>query len=302
MLLVHVGTRRGVCLLFIRTLRTQKGSVVKRVIVLILIGLLAISVVSFAGGGMEDQTLVRYTGVFSDTAIDEDDDGFFEWLLVSIEIRSNVEGQLCLRGGLWSQDGDLITSSPHGQSSVLGLPDTTIYVDSGTSMLALKFSGEQIRRRGYDGRYVARFAIRSGDCDRYGSLLDTATVKTSAYEHSTFRQVKPIRDAWSRALDSKGIQIHVEFEAASTEAHTVLIKLSSDTQFIAQDSVSTVAGVSSVRLAEADIIFKGWKIRASGADGPYDYSIEIRDDKGAVIDAVMGRTMSYKHTDFTARR
>ena len=79
----------------------------KRVIVLILIGLLAISVMSFAGGGMEDQTLVRYTGVFSDTAIDEDGDGFFEWLIVSIEVRSNVGGPLDLEAGQGHRGHDL---------------------------------------------------------------------------------------------------------------------------------------------------------------------------------------------------
>lgn len=148
------------------------------------IAVLMLSTNSFTGDSVEGRVGARFTGVFSDSGIDKNGDGYFEQLTISGEVETDSCAGAVVLGYLSGQNGNAITGRPY-MDYTAHLGRAELVSESGRTVFHIFFSGQDIWASKTDGPYKAELWL--GCEDSSTKVADTIYV-TSAYSHTAFRE------------------------------------------------------------------------------------------------------------------
>lgn len=130
--------------------------------------------------------LVRFTGSYSDRAVDPDPDGKFDGLVVDVGLDVSKNGHYSIKGDLYDQSGRLV-SGAGGSTFTYALPQ-------GQQEMDIEFDGFSISDAAADGTYQLRnlglYTGTKGGTTLVDYLPEAYT--TSVYDYHQFR-VRPAR-------------------------------------------------------------------------------------------------------------
>jgi hypothetical protein len=205
------------------------------------------------------------TTVVIDTGVDDNGDGAFEALNVSVPVTSPTGGTYRLAARLRGSAGEPVTTT----GAVATLP-------VGTTPIMLRFAGQDIFRSGVDGPYtVADVVLSDADdltiLDEAATLATTATYQSGDFEHDP---VEIDEHAFSdTAEDTTGdglfdrllVTGQVRVDAAGTYAINARLLADNGAELVEAQQTTTLSASSNTFTLDFD-----WDgIRAAGIDGPY---------------------------------
>lgn len=129
----------------------------------------------------------RFTGVYSDYGLDENNDGLYDWLIIEVEVEITKAGRYCICGQLYDKDGKKTSGSPC-QCDDLNLGKNKVNLDF-YGMKLYRFKEEGPYRLGY----ITLEEMRpKGEKDiRHDTLEDAYT--TAVYKYTDFQKGGKIR-------------------------------------------------------------------------------------------------------------
>src|SRR3990170_632098 len=257
-------------------------------VVAVLLGAVLLASVALAARPVAAQGEGRFSPPHSDSGIDEDGDGAYDVLRLSVRVTVTVPGPFevhaFLRDGTNTSDLDFKWIR------------RTL---SGTSTVVLDFPGHVIRASGTDGPYVIDLALM----DEWYNYDDweahvTGTYAASAFDAPSVLPSGPITDF---GVDTDGdglwnlLRVRLNLTAEGEIPFRGGAELDTTMWYI--DSIGFTcmlpAGPQTV-----DLDFPGWKIREAGWDGPYTVRISHYADDGAVLATWTHFTAAYAAAEF----
>jgi hypothetical protein len=263
---------------------------------------------------------IRFTGTSSDSGLDLDGDGLYDYLVISAEADVALAGTYAVGGTLMSG------SDPMTWMWIVGTWGS-VELAEGRQTIEYRFSGQDIWASGLSGSF--RFTvdayygggiwwgngtgIREGEpypgqpsqpegFDLYG---DSACGATPEYRHEQFEErVEPakytgvFRD-YGEDYDGDGL-----FDALVVEAEVEVLEANVfdfSGQLMSEDRTVWISGAYQQMYLEVGthtlaLRFPGPDIRRSGVDGPYRADLNLvvafRDPATSIL------TAAYRHTDF----
>lgn len=115
-----------------------------------------------------------FTGFFSDYGYDEDDDGFYDYLVIEAEIDIKKAGNYGIRGELEFDEADIELD-----------PRINVYLDQGVHRVQVNFSGIGIYLSQINGTYLLNLRLYARD--NY-ILLDEIDYISSSYNYTQFQR------------------------------------------------------------------------------------------------------------------
>ncbi|RKY95825.1 MAG: hypothetical protein DRQ06_02830, partial [Candidatus Hydrothermota bacterium] len=116
------------------------------------------------------KTEVIFIDEYSDSGIDTDYDGLYNFLNITIGLNVSTAGNYVISGTLKGNGEDIITTNK-------------IYLTTGIQIVELKFDGIEIRKSEKDGSYVIEITLYNNDSDQIGFV----EYITSPYNHTDFQ-------------------------------------------------------------------------------------------------------------------
>ena len=239
--------------------------------------------------------LGQFVPPHSDSGIDTDADGLYNYLAVDVRVAVGGFSAFYVVGTLHDPSNTLYVSAAQ-----------YAYFDPGLYTIQLLFDGVPINRSDIDGPYTVDLTLYNAWT---GQQLDTDTHATAAYSHWAFngppgRFYAPHADA---GVDSDGdgrfnqlvVSAHVSTQYAGVFLTYAVLSLGggpngSSSNLIAVNVTYLGGGPATINFA-----FNGYRINASGIDGPYRVDMWMYD--GATyqfLDNDTHWTAAYAHTDF----
>src|SRR5438034_2743517 len=225
----------------------------------------------------------------SDTGVDIDGDGLFEFLQVNASVNVTEAGTYNIQGGLYDPFGGPIT-----------FVGVTVSLTPGIQSVALDFSGIQIYSHGVNGPY--RVDLTAYDASF--RFLDSDTYTTAAYAYTDFEQptlrfAPPHSDA---GVDTDGdglfnvLRISMRVNVTEAGLYSIYGTLYDPFFGFIDSSATTVTLGVGVQTVALD--FAGWKVRQHGVDGMYTASLNAFDASGQPLDSDTYTTQAYQALDF----
>lgn len=244
---------------------------------------------------MNTQNL-HFTGNNAFTEVDEDGDGVFETLRVSVEVQTTAPGEHSIFGILRKAGVD-IANRPAFESMLF--TSATFNEAAGTHTVDLDFSGEQIFRSGEDGPYDL-FLSSVGPNDESAQ----ETFSTPAIDHTKYGELPAVLIG---ATDS-GIDIDNDGEVDFVKvAVDINVRVAGDFSLqgdLSKNDVSIVGsyGVFNLGLGThtVELEFPGSVLRRSGEDGPYTGTVNLLDATGHTLQSLAFPTQAYTSSTFGA--
>jgi pimeloyl-ACP methyl ester carboxylesterase len=264
--------------------------------------LLAVSAPSATLGGV----------VYEDT-LDDDNDGYWDWLALEVEFSTTQSGHFDLHGTLVTPGGARIESTvyPSRRESTSPLP-------AGTHTAFLRFSGAAIYAAGQGGQFTLT-GLQLYDTTGQAVLVDSAInlYTTSDYPLSQFEHDPYAAQSTGHTVadaDNDGMYENLTFQLATSyypfdptalpEPYVLTGRLvdpdGDEVAWASQEFTPTVEAVTPVNL-----IFAGEDIVYSFRDGPYtlvDVSMYKKNNQGFTVTfGELGTSDSYYWKDFENR-
>jgi Dockerin type I domain len=214
------------------------------------------------------------TGKASFNPVDADSNGFFEVLVVDVEVNISTPGFYTLFGVL-KKNGKTIAITPGYQRT--DFTSDVVGDQPGIHTATLQFSGEAIRESGENGPYEVE--VQGSGEGMEGTLL------TPVYDHTQFgvRSGHIISASHSKTDadgDGRYDYLVVDVKATILNAGTYVLQgtlLSKDGNTIVNASETLTVGAGTQTLS---LKFPGASILRSGQDGPFEAIIVLRDASG----------------------
>jgi hypothetical protein len=236
--------------------------------------------------------------------VDDDGNGYFDYLLVSFRIRADsyIDGKVC--GSLVSTTGDTISTLPYVSSIESRMKNCERKTcKTGVTQFELKFNGQDLFRSGLDGPYVASLRFTSANW-----LLDEMSVRTPPYKHTDFSHIARIDGNSDRPVDLDGdgtpdwLQVDVKFSGseAGLYYHRVWVR---GAMGVFDPIISSVV-LDSIVITGGEAVdsfeISGMEIRRGSADGPRRILVELFKD-GRKNDSREFETSHLVSSDFSER-
>ncbi len=235
----------------------------------------------------------------SDSGVDTNGDGLFEYLHIGIDVDVDIAGDYTIMARLMSNDS-LITKRSHMYSTMISSVFSQ-QCDVGIETFDLQFSGQDIYKSGFDGNYQVVMSLT----DENISLIDTASFFTTAYVHTQFREVTgEITGAsdYGEDIDNDGLfdylTVDVSLETVESGWYRVQGFLITDSTYFSSTSENSTLQIGANTVT---IRFDGNEIRDYGIDAPYTLKVNLYAPDGYTFDSPLFQTSSYSYTDFDSR-
>jgi peptide/nickel transport system substrate-binding protein len=235
----------------------------------------------------------RFAPPHSDYGLDTDNDGFYNYLVVDVNVAVATAGTYRVYGDLYDNNGNYISNTS---------TSTENYLDVGTQTVELRFDGKWINRSGIDGPYRASLWLY----DNEGNWLDGSEHWTAAYTHDQFQPFPavfaPPHSDYGLDTDDDGLYnylvVDVNVAVASAGTYRVYGDLyDNNGNYISNTSTST-ENYLNVGTQTVELLFDGRWINRSGVDGPYRASFWLYDNQGNYLDYNEHWTAAYTHDQF----
>jgi len=224
--------------------------------------------------------LSGFEGVLSERGVDQNGNGLFEKLEVTVGINVNASSLYYIDAWLIDNDGNTVATSYNGK-----------YLASGTYPIALNFSGFEIYSSGLNGPYNLSIVLNGGGDDwdllelaRNESAYTTNTYSISQFEGAQFAQPFVYYDTGIDKNDDdiyEFLQVNLTCTLNQPGTYTISASLYKGDEFIT--SASTEANLA---LGEQTIGFNfdGPTIASHEKNGPFTLrELVIADDKGTAL-------------------
>jgi len=288
----------------------------KKLITAASLSILSLAIVSTAGEDTAEPAQSGFTGVFSDSAADVDNDGRYEYLVISAEVHITSPGRYYLEGGL-AYDLDYLISHRPNWLSTAPLNVTTLDCDTGLVTFYLPFSGEDIYRTGIDGSYEASLSLYrdapgagTGEKTLIGKeSLGYKRYNTAEYNHLNFREYDAEITGFGildleleKAVDTSGNGLFDMLEATISigDMESTMFNLRANLMG-SSGRIATFGRLVTTRPGPipASLSFPGAWIHRSGQDGPYTIDVTLTETRGKRFARKRFTTEgSYRYLDF----
>ncbi|RKZ44344.1 MAG: hypothetical protein DRR16_26960 [Candidatus Parabeggiatoa sp. nov. 3] len=239
-----------------------------------------------------DHTYFGEMGAFvrdiTETAIDDNGEGKFEFIEVTTEVEIRKAGQYYLEGSL----------SKNGHFFIDDVGDT-FTLTPGTHRLILRFPGQPLRRSGLDGPYNGGISIYNADRSNLGGL----EFETQAYHSADFSTLLELDATFNdQGIDTNNNGLfdllQIDFEANLIEAGTFRLKgeLTDLKHSVYTDDLLTL----SVGSNTLTLNFHGPLIHDMEMNGPFEVGVIVQNpDTFEILDFIrLPRTAAYAFTEF----
>ena len=238
-----------------------------------------------------------FSGNYDVHRTDPDGDGIYNTSSLDIEIDVATPGEYAVHGAL--KNGDQVVATRDSIYSTVASPVSFTVTQSGTSVVTIDYSGEEIFQSGFDGAFVADLSIS----DSNGNTVDEHQFTTPQYAHGEFGEV-PLHlgevTATGQDSDENGlfellnatVQLDVrhsgdyELETHLYSLDGELLERTRETRLLAADAT------------EVNLEIDGTRISASQVDGPYSLAVVILDSTGFQLAYAEIETDAYLSSDF----
>lgn len=204
----------------------------------------------------------EFTGVFSDTGLDTDSDGFYNYLNVLAQINVTTGGPFNILAKLYDTDTNEIT-----------FVNESFILNTGVQWVALDFDGLAIREHGVNGPYTVSVYLD----DDFGDEIDhrDSVYATNSYDFNEFEQKDAsFTDVYTDyGLDTNGnglydeLVIGAQLDVLTPGAYTAeaaLYDADGNAIDLVAESISLGSGVQMVEFS-----FDGKAISRNRVNGPY---------------------------------
>ena len=243
---------------------------------------------SFNISDFDGRSADHLTGLCNDSGLDTDDDGLFEYLVISAQVNVS-SGQYVLEGramGVMDNSTEPIKA--------------TFDVDSGTQMLDIRFDGEMLMNADSDGPYLVWLVLKRGPYE----LVSSEEYVTNAYFKGQFSPSvdaileQPHEDA---AVDMNGdgaseylaVIVNVTVKVAGT--YNVTGTLSAFVGILEESWNNTYLEVGQ---GQVTLLFSGAPIRAAEWNGTYWIVIQLLNKNGDWLQTSAHVTSYYSWVNF----
>ncbi|MBN1875465.1 MAG: PKD domain-containing protein [Anaerolineae bacterium] len=248
---------------------------------------------------VEDVTQIHpwFTGVYTERALDINDNGLYEQLVIEVGLCPSQPGDYVLEGRLYDAHGNhIVNAVSNGYLTDLG------------GSLPITFAGSAVRRRRLDGPYELRdLAFYNTDNTAHDSL--PFVYETSAYTFTAFEIGSALLNDNYRdyLLDDDGdgyaeaLGIDVDLACALTGTYTLEAALY-DTHDVEVGRFFTTTFLTAGESTMA-LLFNAHPIGRNGVNGPYMLkNLRLRDTAGKIVDQrdEAYQTAVYQSTQFQA--
>lgn len=234
---------------------------------------------------------------YTENTVDKDSNGLYDYLTAELDVDAKEAGTYIIDSMLFSDKEDLIVKGKLDTSEeTTALPNISIIeLKEGKQKIKLYFSGEQIRKAGFDGPYTISVSFSSD-----GSIGLHKEYKTGKYAFSDFQgnlmEYTGVTDAGSD-VNNDGqfdtLDVDVGLNVLADGDYIVEGSLFADGKHLCDAKVEKKVKKGSETVT---LKFVGQALRFSGVDGPYDVYITLFDGKNS--STIDYRTKEYKYTDF----
>ncbi|MEM2891803.1 MAG: hypothetical protein QXJ32_04790 [Thermoplasmata archaeon] len=230
---------------------------------------------------------------YGEAPLDNDSDGLYDYLVVDIPVNVTLAGTYQVEAELlrtWSID----------------VVVNATYLEPGTTIVQVKFTGWVIRQSGRDGPYTVSISLY----DSRLRLMDTDAFNTAAYTSSQFEslpaQFGSPHEAYAQDTDGDGdldgmfVNATVEVSTAGIFAvHALLQDSMGYTVCTAGVTVSLDVGTRVVNLR-----LPAWQIRTHAVSGDMWILLYLYDDRGERLDhdSISAYVADYRDFDGTVPR
>ncbi len=230
----------------------------------------------------------------SDQGVDDDDDTLFNRLLAQIEMTIFTQGDYMVSASLLGSTGQEIAFA-----------STKEAFGTGSSVVDLYFSGEDINRSGESGPYQLEVSL----LDATGTQVDSTVFTTSSYHYNEFDSKSTIisdsYDDFGTDTNNNGRYEYLTIEADISVEQAQTCNISC---WLQDGEGKDIAHVETEKTLipgsqKVSLNFDGEKIYQHGADGPYTIIyIMVKDSQDVIRDAVRNvyQTAAYQSTEFEA--
>lgn len=227
----------------------------------------------------------------SDSGLDTDADGFFDYLSVNVSVQIDEAGDYTILAELfyvWWDDIDVV--------------ENETYLDVGLNVVQLLFSGPMIRESGETGNFYVDLYLY----DESMMLWSTDTHVTASYSYDDFvsDQAMLIPPHADEGRDTDGdllydyIVIEVSVRVFTPSDYRVVANVydGAGIEWIVSTSNASYFGYGDSTI---QLFIPGVYLYNSGFDGPYMVEIQLRDDDTwEWLDSNVHYTAAYLFTDF----
>jgi PGF-pre-PGF domain-containing protein len=247
----------------------------------------------------EPEVAARFSPPHSDRGEDLDDDGYFDYLRVTVYLDVSVESTYSMWGSLHDSVGNYITHA--------AVEDVTL--KQGPQVVLLDFSGSEIYRWGADGPYKVYLDLLNADW----KWITSDVHETQAYSHAQFQpsaiSFSPPHQDYGSDEDNDGyfdaLIVEVQVKVGKAGKYQLSGSLQSfveqDTYLVPSEEIGW-AWVEEYLSTGTHILalrFDGKLIRRSGVDGYYQVWMSLFDEARNFCDRGEYKTSTYySHMDF----
>lgn len=228
---------------------------------------------------------------FSDSGIDTNKDGLYNFLEINAGVNVKVGGIAILKGELYDIEGNKIATA-----------ENSTYVKPGKHSIILRFDGYDIFKHRKNGPYNVYLELK----DRENNLLDNKSFKTLAYNFNDFKGLAALTGYYydyGRDINGNG-----KFDYLTIEVGVYVRKIREPVQCFLKarlvDNKGKEIGWASNTsyLSSGNQIvklnFNGTVIYRHGVDGPYYVSIYLSHISGSEYIPKAYITKSYSYAEF----
>ncbi|MFQ6012176.1 MAG: Ig-like domain-containing protein [Thermoplasmata archaeon] len=235
--------------------------------------------------------MATFAGPHTDSGLDVDGDGLFDYLVVQASIDVTEAGTFFVGGELHDEGFTFGVSASNVTTLALGLQTVSLW-----------FFGPEINASGVDGPYLVELYLND-----YPALtfLANDTHTTAAYSHLDFEgppaSLEPPHADFGLDTDADGRfnQLVVSVTVNVTDAGMFLIAgFLHNANYSLSLSTSNLTSLP-VGVQTVPLWFQGFSINASGVDGPYVVDLDLIDTATSLfLDSGTHTTAVYSHLDF----
>ena len=231
------------------------------------------------------QPLAEFYDKYSDYPLDTDEDDFYNYLVVEVNVRTNTAGQYTIVGWLYDlKENKIVRASESTRLEV------------GVQSVGLAFDGAAIRQHRVDGPYrLAYLSLHDVETDPIDFILDPYT--TQSYDYQAFQptgiEFSGDYESWgedpngNKLYDSLAIDVGV-WVSVLGEFTIAGWLYDRDGNYIGQTSTSFIPPYVyrlSGQVYFVTLSFGAKPIYKHGANGPYILKyVSLYDENGVVID------------------
>jgi len=149
-----------------------------------------------------DPPLIFFTGTISDAGLDDDSDGYYDYLILSLRVNVGVPEYYIFEGDIGTCD-----FSFEGDPRITGIEAGVTFVDTGEQWCNISFDGGLIYEKGCNGSMWANVRVRSP----WEGQIDEIFHMTGSYQYTQFSPPPPesciisgnVTDAFGNPLEAE---------------------------------------------------------------------------------------------------